>query len=128
MKRTVSIIGGGRVGRTLGKCLRGLGWQIGAVVTRSDATARAAVRAIGGGTGYSAIGREALDSSVIFLTTPDDLLAPTAAELARLESRSLPRKNRPAHQRRTRPQHTQTARPSRRRDRLSASHADFFRP
>ena len=84
MKRTVSIVGGGRVGRTLGKCLRELGWQIGAVVTRSDATARAAVRAIGGGTGYSVIGREALDASVIFLTTPDDLLAPTAAELARL--------------------------------------------
>ena len=84
MNRTASIIGGGRVGRTLGKCLRGLGWRIGAVVTRSDATARAAVRAIGGGTAYHVITRDALESSVIFLTTPDDLLAPAAAELARL--------------------------------------------
>jgi predicted short-subunit dehydrogenase-like oxidoreductase (DUF2520 family) len=61
-----------------------MGWRIGAVVTRSDATARAAVRAIGAGTPYHAIRREALDADLIFLTTPDDLLAPAAAELARL--------------------------------------------
>jgi predicted short-subunit dehydrogenase-like oxidoreductase (DUF2520 family) len=84
MKPTVSIIGGGRIGRTLGKCLHQLGWGIGAVVTRSDATARAAVHAIGGGTPYRAITAAALQAGIIFLTTPDDLLAPAAAELARL--------------------------------------------
>src|ERR1700690_1302891 len=84
MNRTVSIIGGGRVGRTLGKCLRKLGWRIGAVTTRSDATSRAAVRAIGGGTAYSAITADALNASVVLLTTPDDLLATAAAELAGL--------------------------------------------
>ncbi|PYU58495.1 MAG: DUF2520 domain-containing protein, partial [Acidobacteria bacterium] len=35
MERTLAIIGAGRVGRTLGRRLRELGWQIGAVVTRS---------------------------------------------------------------------------------------------
>ena len=50
MKRTLSIVGAGRVGRTLGKRLRERGWRIGAVVTRSTATSRAAVRAIGAGT------------------------------------------------------------------------------
>jgi predicted short-subunit dehydrogenase-like oxidoreductase (DUF2520 family) len=50
MKRTLSIVGAGRVGRTLGKRLRERGWRIGAVVTRSTATARAAVRTIGAGT------------------------------------------------------------------------------
>ena len=48
MARTVSIVGAGRVGKSLGKRLRELGWRIGAVVTAS--TARAAVRRIGGGT------------------------------------------------------------------------------
>lgn len=50
MRRTVSIVGAGRVGRTLGHRLRKLGWRIGAIVTRSPSTARAAVRAIGAGT------------------------------------------------------------------------------
>jgi len=54
VKRTVSIVGAGRVGRTLGKHLRERGWHIAAVVTRSAATSRAAVRAIGAGTPYAA--------------------------------------------------------------------------
>lgn len=54
MARTVSIVGAGRVGISLGKRLRELGWRIGAVVTRSNTTARAAVRRIGGGTPFAA--------------------------------------------------------------------------
>jgi len=57
MKRTLSIVGAGRVGRTLGKHLRERDWRIGAVVTRSPATARAAVRAIGAGTPLAWNGR-----------------------------------------------------------------------
>jgi predicted short-subunit dehydrogenase-like oxidoreductase (DUF2520 family) len=87
MDRTVSIIGAGRVGRTLGKCLHKLGWRIGAVVTRSGATSRAAVRAIGGGTPHHVVTRDALDAGIVLLTTPDDLLASTAAELARIADR-----------------------------------------
>jgi predicted short-subunit dehydrogenase-like oxidoreductase (DUF2520 family) len=49
MARTVSIVGAGRVGISLGKRLRELGWRVGAVVTRSKSTARAAVRRIGAG-------------------------------------------------------------------------------
>ena len=52
MTRTISIVGAGRVGTTLAKRLRGLGWRIGAVVTRSNRTARAAVRAIGAGSPF----------------------------------------------------------------------------
>jgi predicted short-subunit dehydrogenase-like oxidoreductase (DUF2520 family) len=55
MKRTLSIVGAGRVGKTLGKRLRERGWRIGAVVTRSAATSRAAVRTIGGGTPYAGL-------------------------------------------------------------------------
>jgi predicted short-subunit dehydrogenase-like oxidoreductase (DUF2520 family) len=53
MARTISIVGAGRVGRTLAHRLHKLGWRIGAIVTRSSATARAAVRAIGAGTPFS---------------------------------------------------------------------------
>jgi predicted short-subunit dehydrogenase-like oxidoreductase (DUF2520 family) len=49
MARTISIVGAGRVGKTLGKRLRELGWRVGAVVTRSATTSRAAVRFIGAG-------------------------------------------------------------------------------
>jgi len=49
MARTVSIVGAGRVGISLGKHLRASDWRIGAVVTRSKPTARAAARRIGAG-------------------------------------------------------------------------------
>ncbi len=50
MSETLSIVGAGRVGKALGRCLHDLGWGIGFVATRSIPTARAAVRAIGAGT------------------------------------------------------------------------------
>jgi predicted short-subunit dehydrogenase-like oxidoreductase (DUF2520 family) len=53
MSRTISIVGAGRVGTTLGKRLHERGWRIGAVVTRSAKTSRAAVRTIGAGTAYA---------------------------------------------------------------------------
>jgi predicted short-subunit dehydrogenase-like oxidoreductase (DUF2520 family) len=104
MKRSVSIIGAGRVGKTLGRRLREHGWRIAAVVTRSAATARAAVRAIGAGTpmvfsgssgiqfrekhaastGVSALDlKEVFSADVIFLTTADDFLPSIARALAR---------------------------------------------
>jgi predicted short-subunit dehydrogenase-like oxidoreductase (DUF2520 family) len=70
------------VGRTLGRRLRGLGWRMGAVVTRSAATSRAAVREIGAGKPYSRLGPEVLDSRVILLTTPDGALGTVANALA----------------------------------------------
>jgi predicted short-subunit dehydrogenase-like oxidoreductase (DUF2520 family) len=105
MKATLSIIGAGRVGKTLGRRLRERGWHVGAVVTRSAATARAAVRAIGGGTplpvgGNAGIQRRAsstaarrasalgsdliFDADVIFLTTPDDDLPAIARTFAKI--------------------------------------------
>jgi predicted short-subunit dehydrogenase-like oxidoreductase (DUF2520 family) len=100
MSRTVSIVGAGRVGIALGKRLRELGWRIGAVVTRSKATSRAAVRAIGAGVpiegqGFNpAKGRDTLigalasATDVIVITTPDDALAFVAQSLARAVGRS----------------------------------------
>jgi predicted short-subunit dehydrogenase-like oxidoreductase (DUF2520 family) len=89
MERSLSIVGAGRVGRTLGKRLRALGWRIGAVVTRSAATATAAVREIGAGKPYSRLVPEIFDSSVILLTTPDGALGNVARMLANFEDVKL---------------------------------------
>ena len=87
MRRTISIIGAGRVGRTLGKRLRELGWGVGPVVTRSAPTARAAVRAIGGGSPQSQPTRDVFTADVILLATPDTVLAPVAKALAQVGGR-----------------------------------------
>jgi predicted short-subunit dehydrogenase-like oxidoreductase (DUF2520 family) len=84
MSRSVSIVGAGRLGRALGHSLRRLGWRIGAVVTRSAAHSRAAVRAIGAGQPFATLTSELMDADVILLLTPDDVLAEVARQLARL--------------------------------------------
>jgi predicted short-subunit dehydrogenase-like oxidoreductase (DUF2520 family) len=89
MKRSLSIVGAGRVGRTLGKRLQRLGWRIGAVVTRSAATSRVAVREIGAGKPYSRVVPEILHSDVILLTTPDGALSGVAGALAKFDETKL---------------------------------------
>ena len=92
--RTISIIGAGRVGQTVAKRLRKLGWQIGAVVTRSRQTARAAVRAIGAGTPHAALTPEAFNADVILLSVPDDVLEDVAQKLAKIGGAALTKKSR----------------------------------
>jgi predicted short-subunit dehydrogenase-like oxidoreductase (DUF2520 family) len=83
MSRSVSIVGAGRLGRALGRLLRRLGWRIGAVVTRSAAHSRAAVRAIGAGAPFATLASAVMDADVILLATPDDALEEVAGKLAR---------------------------------------------
>lgn len=94
MPHTISIIGAGRVGQTIAKRLRKLGWQIGAVVTRSRQSARAAVRAIGAGTPHSSLTPEALDADVILLSVPDDALKNVAQKLAKFAAAGSSKKSR----------------------------------
>ena len=84
MSETVSIVGGGRVGRALGRRLHELGWRVGVVTGRSISTARAAVRAIGAGQPLDAPTHEVLNSSVVLIATPDDAIESVAKNLARL--------------------------------------------
>ena len=84
MACTISIVGAGRVGTTLGKRLRQLGWRVGTVVTRSQRTSQAAVRAIGGGNARSVLSADVLDADVNLLTTPDDALVGVARALAKI--------------------------------------------
>jgi predicted short-subunit dehydrogenase-like oxidoreductase (DUF2520 family) len=87
MPPTISILGAGRVGGTLGRRLHQLGWRIGAVVTRSAATSRRAVRAIGAGRPLAHLSREVLAADVILLATPDAALPSVARSLAQLGGR-----------------------------------------
>ncbi len=84
MARTVSIVGAGRVGISLGKHLRELGWRIRAVITRSKSTARAAVRRIGAGKPFGRLTSEVCAADVILFATPDDVLPAIAREFARI--------------------------------------------
>ena len=69
--------------------MRELGWKIGAVVTRSAASARRAVRFIGAGKACAGMTRQILASRVILIATPDDRIAVVAQELARIGEEEL---------------------------------------
>src|SRR5260370_8688954 len=89
MQNSLAIIGAGRVGRALGRRLRELGWKIGPVVTRSEASARKAVRFIGAGKACAGITRQILASRIILIATPVDHIAVVAKELARIGEEEL---------------------------------------
>ena len=82
MGKTLSIVGPGRVGRTLGRRLRDLGWKIGVVSGQSLTTARKGVQFIGAGRAQAGITSDLTASSTILLTVPDDAIALVADELA----------------------------------------------
>jgi predicted short-subunit dehydrogenase-like oxidoreductase (DUF2520 family) len=89
MGNSLAIIGAGRVGRALGRRLHELGWRIGAVITRSEASARRAVRLIGAGKPHARMTRQILTSRVILIAVPDDQIAGVAQELARIGAEEL---------------------------------------
>src|ERR1700694_3188950 len=89
MPNSLAIIGAGRVGRALGRRLRELGWKIGAICPRSEASARRAVWFIGAGKACAGMTRQILASRVILIATPDDQIAVVAQELARIGEEEL---------------------------------------
>lgn len=80
----VSIVGAGRVGRTLGRRLHELGWRVDAVTARSTSNARAAVRVIGAGSPSDRLTHEVLNSKVVLVTVPDPAIEYVANQLAQL--------------------------------------------
>ena len=89
MRGSLTIVGAGRVGRALGRRLHELGWKIGAVVTRSHASARRATRFIGAGQPHGGLTRQILNCSVILVATPDSAVREVAEELARIGAEEL---------------------------------------
>jgi predicted short-subunit dehydrogenase-like oxidoreductase (DUF2520 family) len=81
---TIAIIGAGRVGRALGKQLRESGWHITSVVTRSESTARRAARYIGAGRPFGKLSRLILETRVVLIAAPDDVIAGLAERLAEI--------------------------------------------
>jgi predicted short-subunit dehydrogenase-like oxidoreductase (DUF2520 family) len=81
---SVSIIGAGRLGTALALALANCGYTIEALVARSQRHARRAVRL--SGTHARALTATQLDqlpqSDLLFITTPDDAIPSTAAQLA----------------------------------------------
>ena len=78
----ISIIGAGRLGRSLGRSLRERGWRIHSVVTRSQATAKRAVRAITAGHPASAISRDIFIAPIILIAVPDSAIREVVDQLA----------------------------------------------
>lgn len=89
MENSLAIVGAGRVGSALGRRLSEVGWKIGAVVTRSEASARRAVRFIGAGKACAGMAARILASRVILIATPDDEIAHAAQELSRVGETQL---------------------------------------
>jgi predicted short-subunit dehydrogenase-like oxidoreductase (DUF2520 family) len=89
MMETLAIVGAGRVGRALGRRLRELGWNIGAIVAQSEASARRAVRFIGAGSAHAGMPRRIVASTVILIVTPDGAIAEVAQDLGRVGSEEL---------------------------------------
>ena len=89
MNKSLSIVGAGRVGKTLGRKLREAGWKIASVVTRSDSTAQKAVRFIGAGKPQPKVTPDVASSQVILVTTPDDALAAASSVLAKVCGKTL---------------------------------------
>jgi len=81
---SISIIGSGRLGTTLGRALNQLGYRVQAVVAKRIAHARQASKFIG--PGVEAFDASRLDrlppSDLILITTPDDAIGEVAASLA----------------------------------------------
>lgn len=85
-KLTVAVVGAGRLGTALARALAGEGYEVEALLARRASSARRAARAAG--LSAPALGVERLGElppvGLLFITTPDDRIAETAARLAEL--------------------------------------------
>jgi predicted short-subunit dehydrogenase-like oxidoreductase (DUF2520 family) len=83
---TISIIGAGRVGQTLGRLLHKSGNSIESVVCRTKPSARKAVAFIGSGTPLTSDLSGLAASKLFLLTVPDDEISKTAERMAVLRT------------------------------------------
>lgn len=80
--RRISIIGGGRLGATMGHALASKGFEIAAVSCRTRSSALESARLIGSAQATTVPSRAAAAAEIIFLCIPDDATADLARELA----------------------------------------------
>src|ERR1700757_3509287 len=83
MPKSLAIVGAGRVGRALGRRLRESGWRVTVVTARTEASAKRAVRFIGGGRPATGVPSTLAAAATILICVPDDAIESVAMELAR---------------------------------------------
>ncbi len=85
-KPTISIIGAGRLGTTLGRALSAIGLKVEAVAATHGASARRSAKLIGSNPRPLTASQlnHLPDSNIILITTPDDVIGAVAEQLGRL--------------------------------------------
>jgi predicted short-subunit dehydrogenase-like oxidoreductase (DUF2520 family) len=81
-KKTVAIIGAGRVGGSVGFLLARAGYTVTAVAARSMATAEKASAFIGAGEPLTDVKKAASKAGIVFITTPDSAIRKVCDEIA----------------------------------------------
>jgi len=80
------------VGRALGRRLHERGWKIHAVVTKSEATGRRAVRSIGGGRAYAKVSQAVFSAPIILISVPESAIPGVVARLTSFAEGELSKK------------------------------------
>ena len=80
--KVFSILGAGRLGRTLGRVLVAQGYEPAGITARTLRSARQAAAFIGGGEATTSNARGAAKGDLVLITTPDGAIAPLARDLA----------------------------------------------
>src|SRR5688572_14487101 len=90
-KPTISIIGGGRLGTTLGRALAEQGYRVEAVAALHPASAGRAAKLVSGRTRPIAASdlKDLPESQLILITTPDDVIGAVADQLSRRQNAAV---------------------------------------
>jgi predicted short-subunit dehydrogenase-like oxidoreductase (DUF2520 family) len=81
-RKTVAIIGAGRLGGAFGRLLAAAGYRIVAATARTRSSASAAARFIGAGEPMTDVARAAADAAIVFITTPDRAIRAVCERIA----------------------------------------------
>jgi predicted short-subunit dehydrogenase-like oxidoreductase (DUF2520 family) len=81
-EKSFTILGAGRLGRTLGRLLVAQGYAPAGLTARTLRSAHQAASFIGGGEPSTSNARAAAKGALVLITTPDGAIAPLARELA----------------------------------------------
>jgi len=82
-RKTVAIIGAGRLGSTFGRLLANAGYRIVAVTARTKRSAAFAARFIGAGAAMTNVAKATAGAAIVLITTPDRTIREVCERIAR---------------------------------------------